>query len=64
MDFVACAPGMSVVHLQISSHLQDSHFHLAYCAGMKTAASSQADPKPLPWQLQHQLERQQQPFRN
>lgn len=57
MDFVVYAPGMLVVCLQIASWT-NSHFGLTYHTAMKTAANSQADPKPLPWQWQHQLEKQ------
>lgn len=56
-DFVVYAPGMPVVCLQIASWT-NSHFGLTYHTGMKTAANSQADPKPLPWQGQCQLEKQ------
>lgn len=47
MYFVIHAPGVPVVSLQINSWT-NSDFGLTYHAGMKTAANSQADPKPQP----------------
>lgn len=56
MDFAIPTPGMSAVYQQTSSWT--TPVGLTCHAGMKTAVNAQIDPKTLPWQQWHQLERQ------